>query len=493
MLFSSTTFLFLFLPVTLMLYYAVPRTKGNVKKSGHTLRNFVLLFVSLIFYGWGEPIYIVLMLVSIFVGYVTGFMVYSPASADTAEAAEPHKTGKSGRAKAGLLIALIYNIGVLAVFKYTDFFIENLNNWFGLDISLLKLALPLGISFYSFQMMSYTIDVYRSDAKLQRNFISLAAYLTLFPQLIAGPIVRYQTVADQIDERRESFDDFSRGVCRFVAGLGKKVLLANTIGELYTTLSVLPPEENSVCLAWLASFAFTFQIYFDFSGYSDMAIGLGKMFGFSFLENFNYPYISKSITEFWRRWHISLSSWFRDYVYIPLGGSRAGTAKTVRNIFIVWFLTGFWHGAAWNFIIWGLYFFVLLMIEKLFLLKRLSKCPSWMQHVYTLFFVNLSWVIFSYDSLGTLQNALKNMFGFGGLPFYNTMTGYYMLAYLTIFIILILASTPYPKQLYGKWVLADKKEIASSVLQAVLAFFVLFLSTACLASDSFNPFLYFRF
>lgn len=476
MLFSSVTFLFLFLPVTLVLYYLMPQR----------CRNFMLLLASLIFYGWGEPKYIILMLASIFVGYVTGIMVYKGRAKNS---------GK--QAKAGLLIALIYNIGVLAVFKYTDFFIGNLNNWFHLDIRLLNLALPLGISFYSFQMMSYTIDVYREDAKLQKNFISLAAYLTLFPQLIAGPIVRYQTVADQIDERKESFDSFSEGVCRFVAGLGKKVLLANTIGELYSTLSVLPASENSVVLAWLSSIAFTFQIYFDFSGYSDMAIGLGKMFGFSFLENFDYPYISKSITEFWRRWHISLSTWFRDYVYIPLGGSRKGSAKTLRNIFIVWLLTGFWHGAAWNFIIWGLYFFLLLMVEKLGLLRLLAKLPKWVQHIYTLFFVNLSWVIFSYDNLPALGNALKNMFGFGGIPVWNTMSGYYLSAYAVIFIILILASTPYPKQWYawlaGRLEQGNVKKITAAVLQSVLVAGVLFMATACLASDSFNPFLYFRF
>ncbi len=484
MLFSSATFLFLFLPVILLLYYVMPKTRGfqvgGIQIGGHTLRNFVLLFFSLIFYGWGEPRYIKLMLASILVGYVTGFMVKD-------------RRRRPGLSKAGLLVALIYNIGVLAVFKYTDFFIGNINSWFGMEAPLLKLALPLGISFYSFQMMSYTIDVYRGDARLQTNIISLAAYLTLFPQLIAGPIVRYQTVADQIDERQENFDAFSQGASRFVAGLGKKILLANTIGELFHTLSALPPEENSVILAWLSSFAFSFQIYFDFSGYSDMAIGLGKMFGFSFLENFNYPYISKSITEFWRRWHISLSSWFRDYVYIPLGGSRAGSFKTVRNIFIVWFLTGFWHGAAWNFIIWGLYFFVLLMIEKFFLAKRLKSLPSWVQHIYTLFFVNLSWVIFSYESLPQLKAALLNMFGFNGLPVYNSMSGYYMLAYMLVFLVLVLASTPYPKQLYMKWVSGNQRETAAALLQAFMAFTVLLLSTACLASDSFNPFLYFRF
>lgn len=489
MLFSSTTFLFLFLPITLGLYYIMPRR----------FRNFILLVMSLVFYGWGEPRYIILMLISILVGYVTGIMAYNG-----------RQTGRTGIAKTGLIIAMVYNIGVLAVFKYSDFFLSNLNNWFHMDLRLLKLALPLGISFYSFQMMSYTIDVYRDDARLQKNIISLAAYLTLFPQLIAGPIVRYQTVADQIDARNESFDLFSEGVSRFVVGLGKKVLLANTIGELFSTLSVLPAAENSVVLAWLSSIAFTFQIYFDFSGYSDMAIGLGKMFGFGFLENFNYPYISRSITEFWRRWHISLSSWFRDYVYIPLGGSRAGKAKTIRNIFIVWLLTGFWHGAAWNFIIWGLYFFVLLLIEKLFWLRILERLPKWIQHIYTLFFVNLSWVIFSYDTLPALGAALKNMFGLSSIPVWNTMSGYYLSAYGIILAVLILASTPYPKQWYTviierlendrpgneKTENGKKKQLrngAAAILQLGLVLSALLMATACLASDSFNPFLYFRF
>lgn len=475
MLFSSTTFLFLFLPVTLGLYYIMPKR----------FRNFILLVMSLIFYGWGEPKYIILMLLSILTGYVTGIMAFHGRQA-----------GKQGIAKAGLVFAMVYNIGVLAVFKYTDFFISNLNNWFHLDCRLFHLALPLGISFYSFQMMSYTIDVYRGDAKLQKNIISLAAYLTLFPQLIAGPIVRYQTVADQIDERQENFDLFAEGVCRFIVGLGKKVLLANTIGELFSTLSVLPASENSVMLAWLSSIAFTFQIYFDFSGYSDMAIGLGKMFGFGFLENFNYPYIAKSITEFWRRWHISLSSWFRDYLYIPLGGSRAGKIKTIRNIFIVWLLTGFWHGAAWNFILWGLYFFVLLLIEKLGWLRILGSLPKWIQHLYTLFFVNISWVIFSYDSLPALAAALKNMFGLGGIPVWNTMTGYYLCAYAVILAVLILASTPYPKQWYHSVMQRLEKKpvhVAGAVLQTGLVLGMLYMTTACLASDSFNPFLYFRF
>ena len=476
MLFSSTTFLFLFLPITILLYFMMPKK----------LRNGVLLLVSLIFYGWGEPRLVILMLISILVGYLTGIMVY-----------HARKQNRAAMAKAAVWIAVVYNVGVLAVYKYTDFFISNINHLFHTDFALWKLALPLGISFYSFQMMSYTIDVYRNDAKVQWNPINLAAYLTLFPQLIAGPIVRYQTVADQIEDSTESFDLFSAGVCRFLAGLGKKILLANTIGELFSTLSVLPVSENSIALAWLSSFAYTFQIYFDFSGYSDMAIGLGKMFGFEFLENFEYPYISRSITEFWRRWHISLSSWFREYVYIPLGGSRQGKAKTIRNIFIVWFLTGFWHGAAWNFIIWGMYFFCLLMIEKLFLLKVLEKVPAWIQHLYTLFFVNLSWVIFSYDTLGSLGNALGNMFGFTRLPLWNEMTGYYYTAYAFILIILVLASTPYPKLWYEKLVTGlDQKKagvFTGTALQTVLVLAVLLMSTACLASDSFNPFLYFRF
>ena len=476
MLFSSVTFLFAFLPVTLILYYISPRK----------MKNIILLVMSLLFYGWGEPKYIILMMLSVVVGYFLGLF-----------ADKQKKAGNIKKARLAVVGTVVFNIGMLCYFKYTDFFIGNVNSLFGTQIPVLNLVLPLGISFYSFQIMSYTIDVYRGDAKPQKNILDLAMYLALFPQLIAGPIVRYQTIADQIVERKETFDTFSEGITRFVLGLAKKVLLANTIGEVFTTLSTIGDDRNSVALSWLCSFAFTFQIYFDFSGYSDMAIGLGKMFGFEFLENFNYPYISKSITEFWRRWHISLSTWFKDYVYIPLGGSKKGKAKTIRNIFIVWFLTGFWHGAAWNFIIWGLYFFVLLMIEKNGLLKLLEKTPKWISHVYTLFFVNISWVIFSYDKLPDLGNALKNMFGLNGLAFWNTATSYYYYSYGIILLILCVAATPFPKWIVNKIYEKATGGVGSKVLHFVaepaVILILMLMVTACLASDSFNPFLYFRF
>ncbi|MGN1133904.1 MAG: MBOAT family O-acyltransferase, partial [Oscillospiraceae bacterium] len=366
MLFSSITFLFAFLALVLILYFLVPRK----------LKNPVLLLFSLVFYAWGEPIYILLMLASIITAYITGIF-----------ADKKRKNAGRHTPIIALIIAVIWNIGLLLFFKYTDFFITNTNNIFNLDIKPLGLTLPIGISFYSFQTLSYVIDVYRGEVRAQKNIITLATYVSLFPQLIAGPIVRYQTIEDQLTERHETLDKFAEGVKRFAIGLGKKVLLANTIGSLFDQISNTPQSQMSVLASWMGILAFTFQIYFDFSGYSDMAIGLGKMFGFEFLENFNYPYISKSITEFWRRWHISLSSWFRDYVYIPLGGNRKGKLRQCFNIMIVWSLTGFWHGANWNFLIWGMYFGVILLMEKLFLLKGLNKLPSFFQHIYALLLI----------------------------------------------------------------------------------------------------------
>ena len=347
MLFSSITFLFAFLALVLILYFIVPCR----------LKNPVLLIFSLVFYAWGEAVYIVLMLASILVAYITGIF------ADR----KRENVSKHGPFLA-MLFAIIWNIGLLFFFKYTDFFISNANSMFGFNIKLLGLTLPIGISFYSFQTLSYVIDVYRGEVKAQKNIITLATYVSLFPQLIAGPIVRYQTIENQLNYRKESLGQFADGVKRFAIGLGKKVILANNIGFLFSEISGTPQSELSVTASWIGILAYTFQIYFDFSGYSDMAIGLGKMFGFDFLENFNYPYISKSITDFWRRWHMSLSSWFRDYVYIPLGGNRKGKARQCFNIMVVWFLTGFWHGANWNFMIWGVYFGIILLVEKLFLL-----------------------------------------------------------------------------------------------------------------------------
>lgn len=475
MLFSSVAFLYVFLPLVLILYYISPRK----------LKNSVLLIFSLLFYGWGEPIYIVLMLISILLGYVLGLII-----------AKMHNKGNKTGAKITLIVSVVLNLGALGFFKYTDFFIKNANAIFKSSLPILNIALPLGISFYTFQIMSYTIDVYRQDTPVQKNPLNLATYIALFPQLIAGPIVRYSTIEDQLSNRKECFDKFGEGTIRFVTGLGKKVLLANTAGEVFNKLSVLDSSENSVALSWLCAIAFTFQIYFDFSGYSDMAIGLGKMFGFDFLENFNYPYISKSITEFWRRWHISLSTWFRDYVYIPLGGSRVGKGKMIFNIFIVWFLTGFWHGAEWNFIAWGLYFFVLLIVEKFWLSKLFDKLPKWLWHIYALFFINLSWVIFAYDDIGKVFTSIKNMFFANGLPIWNQLTSYYYISYIVVFIIFAIMSTPILKKLIafiGKKLPAKCLNVVGSGASIIYILGIMFMVTAYLASDSFNPFLYFRF
>lgn len=474
MLFSSITFLFAFLPAVLLVYYISPRA----------VKNFVLMIFSLLFYAWGEPKYVFVMLVSIIVGYIMGLLT-------------DYFMNKEKIRSARLMVALavIINLGILFFFKYMGFFTENINKIPHIHIKAINLSLPLGISFYTFQILTYSVDVYRRTAKPQKNIINLATYITLFPQLIAGPIVRYETVAEQLESRKESIDGFGEGVRRFVTGLGKKVLIANMAGEIFDLLSKLPSDRNTVLLSWICSIAFTLQIYFDFSGYSDMAIGLGHMFGFKFLENFNYPYISKSLTEFWRRWHISLSTWFRDYVYIPLGGSRNGKAKTYRNLFIVWCLTGFWHGASWNFIIWGLYYFVLLVIEKLLLMKWLEKIPKFISHIYSLFFINFGWVIFAYDDFGELRKAVKNMFGLGGLSFSNGYTAYILLSYGIFLVIAFIAATPYPKELASKLIrkLDEKKEAVSGIVEAVFLLCVMLLSTAFLASEAFNPFLYFRF
>ena len=469
MVFSSITFLFAFFPAVLLVYYISPRI----------IRNFILMLFSMFFYAWGEPKYIIIMVVSILLGYIMGLLIDSSLKNDNRK-----------RARVYMIVDVVINLGILFFFKYAGFATENINRIPGVDLKVLNIALPLGISFYTFQILSYTVDVYMGKAKVQKNIINLGAYITLFPQLIAGPIVRYETVAEQLDTRKENIDDFGEGAKRFIIGLGKKVLIANIASEIFENLSALSLDENSVILSWICAIAFSLRIYFDFAGYSDMAIGLGKMFGFTFLENFNYPYISKSITEFWRRWHISLSTWFRDYVYIPLGGNRVGKAKTIRNIFIVWLLTGFWHGAAWNYIIWGLYYFVLLMVEKLGFGKVLEKMPSVFSRIYALFFINLGWVIFAYEDLGTLGKVISNMFGFGGIPFSNGLTMFTVLSYILFFVIAFIAATPVPKLIWGK--IVDKIK-TMEVLEVVLLFFVLLLATAFLASDAFNPFLYFRF
>lgn len=471
MLFSSITFLFAFLALVLILYFIVPRK----------FKNPVLLVFSLVFYAWGEAVYIVLMLASIAVAYVTGIF-----------ADRKREKASDKVALASMIVAVIWNMGLLLFFKYTDFFISNANSMFGFNIKLLGLTLPIGISFYSFQALSYVIDVYRGEVRAQKNIITLATYVSLFPQLIAGPIVRYQTIESQLKCRRESIEQFADGIKRFAVGLGKKVILANNIGFLFSEISGTPQSDMSVTASWLGILAYTFQIYFDFSGYSDMAIGLGKMFGFDFLENFNYPYISRSITEFWRRWHISLSSWFRDYVYIPLGGNRKGKARQCFNIMLVWFLTGFWHGANWNFMIWGLYFGVILLIEKLFLGKVLDRIPSLFQHVYALFFIIIGWGIFAFEDGSQLLTNFKNMFFAGGIPLINNKAIMWLARYALTFAVLIIASTPLFKKLGEKLKTAIPR-IYGWVLEPTAVAGLLVVSTAYLAGNSFNPFLYFRF
>ena len=465
MVFSSLPFLFGYLPVVLAVLKLAPL---------HA-RNFCLFLVSLIFYGWSEPVYIVIMLISTFVDYYNGRMV------------DKYRDDRK-KAKRFVWFSVIFNLSLLGFFKYADFFILNLQA-LGLPLSPLNLSLPVGISFYTFQTMSYPIDVYRKQAPVQKSVVSFGAYVTLFPQLIAGPIVRYKDIAEQLDHRQETADQFALGVQRFVAGLAKKVLLANSIGALWDTISALPASEMSVAAAWLGIIAFAFQIYFDFSGYSDMAIGLGKMLGFEFLENFNYPYISRSITEFWRRWHISLSTWFRDYVYIPLGGSRHGRGKQIRNLMIVWLLTGFWHGASWNFMLWGIYFGVILILEKFVLKPILERLPKVLQHGYALVLILLGWVLFAFTNLDAVVTYLKMMFGWGSVSLINARTLFYLRDYGLLLIIMILASTPLGHQLYETKIRGHRWEGAMPFLIAA----GLILCTAYLVDASYNPFLYFRF
>ncbi len=466
MLFSSIPFLYYFLPSVLILYFISPKK----------LKNTVLLISSLVFYGWGEPKYVVLMTASIIIGYVSGLLI---------EAFNKRKT-----AKVIVAFSVLINLSFLGFFKYSDFFIENFNTVTGLSVPLLRVALPIGISFYTFQILSYTVDVYRGDAKAQKSFINLAAYITMFPQLIAGPIVRYSDIAAQLEERTHSFENFAKGMRRFVLGLGKKILLANTLGELCDIFK--GSDDKSVLFYWLYVVAYCLHVYFDFSGYSDMAIGLGKIMGFDFMENFNYPYISKSATEFWRRWHISLGSWFRDYVYIPMGGNRVSKPRWFFNIFTIWFLTGMWHGAAWNFIIWGLYFAVVLVIEKLFLLKFLNKTKI-ISRIYTLIVVGISFVIFNAADMAEAISYIGGMFGAGDVPVVSTEFIYYLKNFAVVLILGIIGATPFLKKTVEK--LSEKKIISRAlvVLEPVVLVALLVTMTAYLVDGSFNPFLYFRF
>ena len=471
MVFSSLEFLLFYLSVTLLIYFAVPLRA----------RNIVLLAVSLFFYGWGEPLYVFLMIFTIVVDYIFGLIVE-----------RKRERGSPKGAKTALVAAVVINLAILGFFKYYNFFVTNLRLIPGLEwlSPLENLELPIGISFYTFQALSYVIDVYRMDTAAQKNIASFGAYVTLYPQLIAGPIVRYKDVDDQLTSREHSIPLFAEGTRTFIAGLSKKVLLANTAGMLWEYFRAVPMDERTVLGSWMGMIFFTFQIYFDFSGYSDMAIGLGKMIGFRFMENFNYPYISKSITEFWRRWHISLGVWFRDYVYIPLGGNRCSKLKQIRNIFIVWFLTGFWHGASWNFIIWGLYYFALLMIEKLFLLKKLEKAPAFVSHIYTLFFVVFGWLLFVFEDLSAGAVYLGNMFGVGTDTFASGLDIYNLVRNIAFLAVLVLASTPLPKKIYAHLV---ERSRAVRIVMSVVGILAVILSLAYLVNSSYNPFLYYKF
>lgn len=463
MLFTSISFLYYFLPIVIILYFIVPKK----------FKNFILFLSSIFFYFCGEPIYTFLMIGEIFIAYVG------------ARYLEKH------RKKSILVSLLAIHIGALGLFKYSDFTINNINQIFGSKIPLLKLALPIGISFYTFQIISYVVDVYRGKVKAQKSFLKLATYVSLFPQLIAGPIVRYETIEKELDNRTSNFENFAYGVRRFVIGLGKKVLIANMLGELCDVFSTT--NEKSVLFYWIFAISYSLQIYFDFSAYSDMAIGLGRMFGFHFLENFNYPYISKSITEFWRRWHMSLSSWFRDYVYIPLGGNRKETIILVRNIFIVWALTGIWHGANWTFVIWGLMYGIMLIIEKLFLTKHLEKMPSILQRIYVLFTVMISFIIFNANSIGEAWNNIIGLFGANGESLINASTVYYLKSYLVVLVIAIIGSTPLLKNIIEKLKTKTNANKIINLLEPIAMASILIIVTAYLVDNSYNPFLYFRF
>ena len=472
MVFSSLLFLFRFLPVVLLLYYIVPRR----------LKNVILLAFSLFFYAWGEPKYVFLMLFTITMDYFVGRGIV-----------KAKEMGNPKRAKGLLLVSVIVNLSVLGFFKYADFLIGTINFLTKAGIPELGIPLPIGISFFTFQTMSYTIDVYKGSTKVQKNWIKYGTYVSMFPQLIAGPIVQYKTIAEQMETRKENTDDFVEGIHRFMIGLGKKVLIANNIGALWDTIAALPVDGLAAGTAWLGALAFTFQIYFDFSGYSDMAIGLGKMFGFHFLENFNYPYISKSITEFWRRWHISLSSWFKEYVYIPLGGNRKGKGKQIRNILIVWMLTGIWHGASWNYVMWGCYYGILLLIEKLALGKVLEKLPGIFRSLYTMFFVIIGWVIFKCEDIAYGISYLKAMFGGFGQRLFDGDTIYLLSNYAVLFILAALGSTLIPQKAANVVLGSGKQTWAENILHIIFYAVIFVVAVAYLVDATYNPFLYFRF
>ena len=471
MVFSSLTFLFIFLPLVLVVYFCSPKK----------IRNLILFISSLIFYAWGEPVYIVIMIFSTVFDYINGLLI------------EKYKLNKQyKKAKIILINSIVVNLGILCFFKYSNFLIQNINNIFDLNLGLLNITLPIGISFYTFQTLSYSIDVYFGNVCAQKDIISFGTYVTFFPQLVAGPIVKYRDIEKQLKDRKENIDDFAYGIKRLIIGLFKKVMLANNIGMLWNQISAQSINNLPILNAWLGAFAFTFQIYFDFSGYSDMAIGLGRMFGFKFLENFDHPYESKNITEFWRKWHISLGTWFREYVYIPLGGSREGKIKLIRNLLIVWGLTGLWHGASWNFVLWGIYFGVILIIEKLILQKYIEKMPKILQHIYTMFIVIISWVIFAFEDISQVGLYLKSMFGLNNTSLYNNEFLYLISTNKILLIICIIASTSIFKKIYSKLTKKENKTFYNFI--DVILYIVLFLlSVSFLIGNTYNPFLYFRF
>ncbi|SCH38355.1 D-alanyl-lipoteichoic acid biosynthesis protein DltB [uncultured Ruminococcus sp.] len=464
MVFSSIFFLFLFLPLVLLANFLAPKF----------IRNAILWIFSLVFYAWGEPVYVILMLFSTVFNYVMGLDI------------ESRQLDRKA-ARNSLILAVAVNLFILGFFKYSGFLIDTVNQIFSVDIPYKKLSLPIGISFYTFQTLSYILDIYWKKIRAQKNFINFGLYVAMFPQLIAGPIVRYIDIEPQLTERRVTLASFGLGTEYFIKGLAKKVLLANSLGMVYTSVQEMQVGTFSVLTAWVGILAYTFQIYFDFSGYSDMAIGLGKMFGFQFMKNFDYPYISTSVTEFWRRWHISLGSWFREYVYIPLGGNRVSVPKHIRNILIVWALTGLWHGASWNFVLWGLYYGLLLLVEKYFLTPLLQRCPSWVKHLYTMLFVIIGWVLFSNTSITDAFGYLGNLFGVtsGGII---DPTGLYLLkTNLILMVLAVLVCTPWA---YNQFKRLIQKFPAGAIVINLILWLV---SVAYLVYETYNPFLYFRF
>lgn len=473
MVFSSIFFLFTFLPLSLLLYWMSPAK----------IKNFTLLAVSLFFYAWGEPVYVLLMIASILTNFVFGIFIES----------ELIKEKRAVR-RALFISAVVFNILILGFFKYYGFLAENINALFNADIAYSELPLPIGISFYTFQVLSYVIDVYLGKVRLQRNPVSFALYVTMFPQLIAGPIVRYSDIESQLEKRNVSASKFGEGAQRFIQGLGKKVLIANSMGALWDITQAMDMTGISVFSAWLGIIAYTFQIYFDFSGYSDMAIGLGKMFGFEFMENFDHPYISRSVTEFWRRWHISLGTWFREYVYIPLGGNRCSRIRQIRNIMAVWMLTGLWHGASWNFVVWGIYYGCLLLIEKMFLKKLIDNAPAIISHVYCMLAVIIGWVLFASRDIESAAAYLGVMSGASGNVLVDNAFIYYLKSNAVMLVISLLFSTGIFREIFEPEEISDKiRTRVSHSAAVILHAFILFMSTAYLVTETYNPFLYFRF